>query len=80
MTPPRDGVQRLDDPSAPVPDGVEGSVERVLVIGAGIAGLTAANALARAGHAVTVLEARDRIGGRLHTVSLGGGAVDLGGY
>ena len=79
MTPAQDGVLRLDEPSSPVPGGVEGSVERVLVIGAGIAGLAAANALARAGHAVTVLEARERIGGRLHTVSLGGGAVDLGG-
>ncbi|WP_153806672.1 FAD-dependent oxidoreductase [Nocardia sp. SYP-A9097] len=39
----------------------------VLVIGAGMAGLTAANDLARAGYQVTVLEARDRTGGRLCT-------------
>ena len=79
MTPVPDRVLRLDDPSAPVLGGVEGAPGRVLVIGAGIAGLAAANAVAHAGLAVTVLEARDRIGGRLHSVPLGGGAVDLGG-
>ena len=38
-----------------------------LVIGAGIAGLTAAGILNRAGKRVTVLEARNRVGGRVHT-------------
>jgi monoamine oxidase len=52
---------------------------RVVVVGAGIAGLTAANALAGAGVECVVLEARDRIGGRLHTVSLGDWPADLGG-
>jgi len=41
--------------------------KRVIVIGAGFAGLAAARQLADAGHDVTVLEARDRIGGRIHT-------------
>lgn len=41
--------------------------QRVLVIGAGIAGLAAAQALTRVGHDVTVLEARARTGGRIWT-------------
>ncbi len=40
---------------------------RVLVIGAGLAGLAAARELKRAGFQVLVLEARDRIGGRIWT-------------
>lgn len=49
-----------------------------VVIGAGIAGLAAARQLADLGVAVTVLEARDRIGGRLWTDRSLGVPLDLG--
>jgi polyamine oxidase len=54
-------------------------VDRVIVVGAGIAGLATASQLSRAGIPYLVLEARDRIGGRLHTIDLAGVPVDLGG-
>jgi monoamine oxidase len=44
---------------------------RVIVVGAGYAGLVAAHRLAAGGADVTVLEARDRVGGRVHTTPLG---------
>jgi monoamine oxidase len=49
-------------------------IKRVLVLGAGIAGLAAARALSQLGYEVTVLEARDRLGGRCWTVD----GVELG--
>jgi monoamine oxidase len=72
-------AEDFDDGTTDVPRGVAAPVKRVLVVGAGIAGLTAANALTHAGIECVVLEARDRIGGRLHTVDVGGSPVDLGG-
>lgn len=53
---------------------------KVLVIGAGVSGLAAAKALASAGVTVEILEARDHIGGRVHTIrDPGTGAhVELG--
>ena len=43
-------------------------VQSVLIIGAGVAGLSAAQRLAAAGVHVIILEARDRLGGRIHTL------------
>jgi monoamine oxidase len=47
----------------------------VVVVGAGFAGLTAARRLRRAGRAVAVLEARDRVGGRVWNHQLPGGQI-----
>lgn len=52
----------------------------IAIIGAGFAGLTAADRLSSAGHQVTVLEARDRVGGRVCTQVLADGTIlDVGG-
>ena len=51
----------------------------MIVVGAGIAGLTVANALTAAGVDCVVVEARERIGDRLQTVEVDGHVADLGG-
>ena len=57
----------------------EGNGERVLIIGAGMAGLVAARLLHDSGFKVAVLEARARTGGRVWTDDRIGAPVDLGG-
>src|ERR671932_46875 len=52
----------------------------IAVVGVGLAGLTAARGIARAGRSVLVLEARDRVGGRTLNHPIGGGEViEVGG-
>ncbi|KAI4223594.1 MAG: hypothetical protein L6R36_005303 [Xanthoria steineri] len=55
-----------------------GRARKVCIIGAGMGGLRAAGLLNAAGFDVTILEARDRIGGRVHQSSCLGLPVDLG--
>jgi monoamine oxidase len=49
-----------------------------IVVGGGVAGLIAARDLARAGHAVLLLEARDRLGGRAYTSEFAGIEIEFG--
>jgi monoamine oxidase len=72
--------------AVPTPVGAEnfalppasGSGRSVIVLGAGIAGLVAAYELQRAGYRVSVIEARDRIGGRVWTIRGGDRIVQTG--
>src|SRR4051812_986294 len=70
----------------PTPAGAEnfslprssGSGRSVVILGAGIAGLVSAYELKKAGYRVTVLEARDRIGGRAWSIRGGDRIVQTG--
>ena len=59
--------------SNPLPPQVD-----IVVIGAGAAGIAAARRLMRPGLSVLVLEARDRVGGRAHTLRIQGEGLDMG--
>lgn len=53
--------------------------EDVVVVGGGIAGLVAAREVAKTGYSIAVIEARDRVGGRMDNHPIAGGeVVDLG--
>ena len=76
-SPSRAGIQKPIEPE-PVTDSDLKKTYGVIVIGAGMAGLEAANQLDSKGIDVVVLEARDRIGGRISTYNSSGTALDLG--
>lgn len=71
-----DGVAHAETPRLPPRSGAGRSI---VVLGAGLAGLSAAYELRKAGYAVTVLEARDRVGGRNWTVRRGDRITHLDG-
>src|SRR5687767_1388296 len=50
----------------------------VVIIGAGAAGIAAANKLRACGYGTLILEARERIGGRIWTLESDSGPVELG--
>ncbi|HKH76409.1 MAG TPA: FAD-dependent oxidoreductase, partial [Rubrobacteraceae bacterium] len=54
------------------------TIESCVVVGAGLSGLVAAQTLQDAGTRVAVLEAEDKVGGRMRTDRVGGGVFDHG--
>lgn len=63
----------MTKPTAPSTRSVD-----VVIVGAGLAGLSAADQLIRQGYDVLVLEGRDRVGGRIRTTEVAGVPVDAG--
>src|SRR4051812_20124970 len=68
------GTAALAEPLALEPGSSHST--KVVILGAGIAGLSAAYELGKAGYDCTVLEARDRVGGRNWTIRRGRDARD----
>nr|WP_269782254.1 FAD-dependent oxidoreductase [Nocardioides sp. R-C-SC26] len=83
LTPGGASASSLSPERAPV-TGLQGALPSsvdVVVIGGGIAGLVAAREAARGGASVLLLEARDRVGGRVlnHTLRTGNAVIEAGG-
>jgi monoamine oxidase len=49
-------------------DSIPSKTENIIIVGGGVAGLMAATQLLKQGYVVTILEASDRLGGRVHTI------------
>ena len=62
----------------PLPKASAAAPPTAIVIGAGVSGLKAAVDLVAQGYSVTVLEARDRTGGRTYTLATPGGPLEMG--
>jgi monoamine oxidase len=73
-----DAASRISSAIAATPAADIAADGVVVVVGAGIAGLGAARALVEWGHRAIVLDARDRVGGRIHTSTIDAQPVDLG--
>jgi len=69
----------IEAQAATPPDLSGGNGKKVVVLGTGMAGLASAYELSNAGYDVTVLEARDRVGGRSYTARRGTVLTELGG-
>ena len=69
----------IESAQAAPPEMSGGKGKKVIVLGTGVAGLTSAYELAKAGYEVTVLEARDRVGGRSFSARKGTTLTELGG-
>lgn len=74
-----EGIRAAEWAAAQQRGGAVDAPTGVVVIGGGFAGLGAAATLRRLGVPVVLVEARDRLGGRTHTVTLDSVAVDAGG-
>jgi monoamine oxidase len=67
-----------DSAPPPPPPEIKADTKSVLIVGAGMAGLAAARSLVDAGWPVRLIEARDRIGGRVYTNRDWGVPIEMG--